>query len=269
LETIDLNDAGQATGTGILNRYPRTQIGIRWDNNVLTAVAYPFNMYNFVNGKAIAADGTVLFAADTYYFKHNGALDAGVLAPPPFTKMKAYDINYSLDVVGSVSKPVGEGYVSSAFVQRDGYQYDLSCIANFPAGWTNLIATSINNSGTIVGYGYYSGGKRYFMLTPGGSTRVGETEDRHQIPTEFRLFQNYPNPFNPTTTISYQIPHATDVQLEIFSLLGQRVRSLANGWQAAGSYEVRVDGTSLASGVYFYRLRAGQYIEKKKMLLLK
>jgi hypothetical protein len=88
-------------------------------------------------------------------------------------------------------------------------------------------------------------------------------------PLDFELSQNYPNPFNPTTTIRYGLPHKSAVQLRIFNTLGRQVGTLVQGEQEAGYHEVRLDGSGLASGVYFYRLQAGSFLQTRKLLLLK
>jgi hypothetical protein len=98
--------------------------------------------------------------------------------------------------------------------------------------------------------------------------------DGSQLPETFNLAQNYPNPFNPATTITYSVPERSHVTVDVFNVLGQRVRTLIDREQAAGSYTVTWDGaddrgTALATGVYLYRFRAGDYIETRKMLLMK
>ena len=94
------------------------------------------------------------------------------------------------------------------------------------------------------------------------------------LPDEFQLQQNYPNPFNPTTTIEFALPERGAVELIIYNTLGRKVRSLASGMYSAGSYTVSWDGTDnygrqVTSGVYYYRLRAGDVVQSRKMLLLK
>ena len=89
------------------------------------------------------------------------------------------------------------------------------------------------------------------------------------VPDEFSLAQNYPNPFNPSTTIRYELPERAIVSLKIYNVLGQEVATLVNEEEEPGSYQVRFDGKGLASGIYLYRLQAGDYFETKKLVLLK
>lgn len=92
---------------------------------------------------------------------------------------------------------------------------------------------------------------------------------RLQLPTVYVLNQNYPNPFNPTTAISYKLPAVSFVTLKVYDVLGREVVTLVNAKQSPGTYAVQFDGSKLASGVYFYRIKAGGYTAGKKMLLLK
>ena len=84
----------------------------------------------------------------------------------------------------------------------------------------------------------------------------------------FRLQQNYPNPFNPSTTINYQLPENSDVNLSIYNILGQKVVTLVSGKQTAGAHKVEWNASGLSSGVYFYHLKAGQQSKARKMILL-
>ena len=90
-----------------------------------------------------------------------------------------------------------------------------------------------------------------------------------QIPKVFSLSQNYPNPFNPTTTIKYSLPTDTKVVIKIYDILGKEVKTLVNDFKKAGFYQETFDGTNLASGVYFYHIEAGKFIQSKKMVLVK
>jgi len=104
--------------------------------------------------------------------------------------------------------------------------------------------------------------------TNGGVTFV-ETHGSSNVPRQFALGQNFPNPFNPSTTIRYGLPHKSQISLMVYSTLGQLVADLVQGEQEAGYHEVRFDASNLSSGVYFYRLRAGTYVQTRKLLLLR
>ncbi|GBD86988.1 hypothetical protein BMS3Abin03_00913 [bacterium BMS3Abin03] len=88
-------------------------------------------------------------------------------------------------------------------------------------------------------------------------------------PFTYKLEQNYPNPFNPTTTIYYEISGRQKVELKIFDMLGNEVATLVDGEKPAGRYEIKFDGSSLPSGVYFYQIKAGTFVNTKKMVLAK
>ncbi|WP_421775284.1 T9SS type A sorting domain-containing protein [Gracilimonas sp.] len=94
-------------------------------------------------------------------------------------------------------------------------------------------------------------------------------EMNDQVPTEFALKQNYPNPFNPTTTIGYDVPEATDVSIKVYDITGRLVSELVNGRKAAGSYEIKWNASQLATGLYIYRIKAGNYTAVRKLTLIK
>jgi len=83
------------------------------------------------------------------------------------------------------------------------------------------------------------------------------------------LEQNYPNPFNPSTSICYSLPNRSHVTLSVYNTLGQQVAQLVNEESESGYHEVQFNATNLASGIYFYRLQAGTFVETKRLLLLK
>jgi hypothetical protein len=89
------------------------------------------------------------------------------------------------------------------------------------------------------------------------------------VATEYRLDQNYPNPFNPSTTIAYQVGKTGNVRLAVYDLLGREVAVLVNERKNAGSYEARFDASTLATGLYLYRVTADGFVQAKKMLLVK
>jgi len=113
---------------------------------------------------------------------------------------------------------------------------------------------------------------------PKASDIITGINEQKIIPTEFKLEQNYPNPFNPTTVISYQLAVDSYVTLKVYDLLGREVSTLVNEYQPAGVHNSQFairnlpagrQGSQLSSGIYFYRLQAGNFIETKKMILLR
>jgi hypothetical protein len=98
---------------------------------------------------------------------------------------------------------------------------------------------------------------------------VSNEEQFVDQPEQFRLDQNYPNPFNPSTVISYNLPQASDVRLEVFNLLGQWVALLVSDRLQSGQHTVNFDAENLSSGIYIYRLQADGFTQTRKMLLVK
>ena len=124
-------------------------------------------------------------------------------------------------------------------------------------------ASAVGTAGTIIG------------TIPGGITSIEKSEIDNENPSEFLLNQNYPNPFNPSTTIHYKIPLLGEdergglVTLKIYDILGREIETLVNEQEEPGTYEVTWYASDQPSGVYFYRLTAGNYSETKKMILLR
>ena len=96
------------------------------------------------------------------------------------------------------------------------------------------------------------------------------TKTTNVLPISFSLSQNFPNPFNPVTTIKYALPKDVKVTIKVYDILGRLVTTLINNEnKKAGYYETKFDGSIYASGVYFYRIEAGDFIQSKKMVLVK
>ncbi len=124
---------------------------------------------------------------------------------------------------------------------------------------------------------------RLKQIDKDGSFSYSDVINVKVIPLQYMLFQNYPNPFNPTTKIKYSIPSsdletghpdksgqvAPSVQLKVYDILGRKVATLVNEEKASGNYEVTFDAKNLASGVYFYKIEAGDFTQSKKMIILR
>jgi len=207
----------------------------------------------------------------------NGMQDLGTLGGD---WSQAYDVTKTN--VGDVA--VGQSPDSSgqihAFIWKLGTMQDLNKIYTslLSNGSLLKIANAITPDGRyIVGTGTNAatGRSEAFLLDTEISTSV-ENSSFVNIPEEFNLLQNYPNPFNPSTTIKYSIPNVTlsgvegsRVQLKVYDIIGNEIATLVNEEKAPGVYSVTFDASKLSSGVYFYRLQAGSFIETKKMILLR
>lgn len=138
----------------------------------------------------------------------------------------------------------------------------LSC--SFPQGFDSVIIHYQSPPPTCQDYGviYIADNMR---VTPLNATSISENETSK----EFTLKQNYPNPFNPNTTINYSLAAKSFVILKVFDVQGREVATLVNGIEQPGYKSVNFNAGNFASGVYYYRLQAGNYIETKKLILLK
>ena len=157
--------------------------------------------------------------------------------------------------------------------------------ANAPAATNAVIAGShnwsgaaetANNENTLIVSGsrvanlYYQEFKaRYTDCGGTGSIVLGVQRQSDEVPSQFALMQNYPNPFNPATVIGYQVAAAGRISVIVFDVLGREIAQLVNEWAQPGTYSVRWNAQSVPSGVYFYRLRAGNTVITKKLLLQK
>jgi len=121
----------------------------------------------------------------------------------------------------------------------------------------------------VAGYTESFGAGNYdFYLVKLGAESSAEPNSL-SLPSHYSLHHNYPNPFNPSTRITYDLPTPSRVTLEIFDLLGRHLTTMVNGTQSAGTHSILFDGSFLPSGLYFYRLQAGDFIQTQKMVLLK
>ena len=134
-------------------------------------------------------------------------------------------------------------------------------------GWGRHPFYGPSNMGDTLGIDFYHITEIY---SPIQFEPLADVDERkNAAPAEFELSQNYPNPFNSSTIIKYDLPHQSQVTIEIYDILGRKITTLQNGTQPAGYHQALWRAEDVASGVYFYKLQAGEYSESKKMILVK
>lgn len=195
--------------------------------------------------------------------------DTTTVSPfPPSVSTSNVNESYAVDAYGTMTLP-GGATVPALRLRNDyrstsggDYTRTISYLFLTTSGTQISVSaadTSSPNTGVIPVNG--------ISFLNSGVTDVRQANNT--VPDNFTLSQNYPNPFNPTTLINYSIPSSQKVVLKVYDELGREVATLVNQDQAAGNYTAEFSATGLASGIYFYRLQAGSFIQMRKMILLK
>lgn len=153
---------------------------------------------------------------------------------------------------------------------KEGEGWMLATPLPTPVGSPHVELATIDSTDYIFVFGGYNNGylNTFYIGEIKNSVPVEEQEILPS-PSDYALSQNYPNPFNPITEIKYTLPHDSYVRLEVYSTLGQKVATLVDQRQTAGYKSLRWDASSLASGIYFYRISAADFTSTRKMVLLK
>jgi hypothetical protein len=179
----------------------------------------------------------------TYNMLYEGDFDASY--PPEYIDYSVYE--YDCALLDQVP-PFGTKYPIS---------YKIRAVdASLPTNKISVYSDSVFTTGITIDGG---------IPEEGGTDHLLNTN----IPKEFSLNQNYPNPFNPVTNIKYDLPKDVFVKIKIYDLLGREIKTLVNEFKQAGSYIVSFNGSEFASGVYFYRIQAGKFVQVKRMALIK
>ncbi len=215
--------------------------------------------------------------SQTLYFgaEENKSIQVGQYDMPPSPPVGAFDARFETAEGGSMvqthSAKVSEGVEFPVTIQSDAYPVTITWRANKGTalyelmdrvGGRMLAAKAMNGEGSII-------------ITNSSLTKFSvKLAWDGQLPKEFALSQNYPNPFNPTTSIKYALPKSSHVALRIHNLLGQEVRTLVEDFQEAGYRSAEWNATNnfgqtVGTGVYFYRMEAGEFVQTRKMLLLR
>ncbi len=209
----------------------------------------------------------ITVCGDSVWVTHSNKVLRSTDAGNTWESFKVFDYNsiiFSGCDIDFINSKIGyvSAYDSRVFKTIDGGETWES--ENYPKGLSNFAMDFVNEEvGWVFGY------PGIVLKRDPNFVSVDEPIYQSNNLNTFSLIQNYPNPFNPNTTIKYNIPIAGNVSLKIFDVLGKEITTLVNEEKSAGSYNVEFNASHLASGIYYYQLRAGDYVETKKMILLK
>ena len=179
------------------------------------------------------------------------------------TSGTTYNLNGVSFIDSNTGLAVGNGPNSTILKTTDGGAMwtQQTSVSSFDLN--DVSCTDINNATAVGLYG------TIIRTTNGGGATAVEEETGKKIPQYFVLSQNYPNPFNPVTMINYSVPRQSHVTITIFDALGRKSRTLVNEEKPAGHFQVEFNSLTLPSGIYFYHLKTAEFVQTRKMMLMK
>ncbi|MBK9097161.1 MAG: T9SS type A sorting domain-containing protein [bacterium] len=251
--------------------------------------------YNFSGGESLAltSDGKIIMSGTTpdsgpakfsvFRFLMNGDIDTTFgNAGRTDIQFSSHDVCYDMKMdkdgrillVGSseTSTRAGIARLNSDGTPDTTFSPDGKIILNLnnSSGSHHLTNCIALDNGDILAAGFdFASNSGDFMITRLTQNPTGVDDNFSDQPNNFVLYQNFPNPFNPTTKIRWQSPVGSHQTLKIYDVLGNEVAILVDEYLPAGSYETEFSGEQLSSGIYFYRIQAGQFVETKKMILIR
>src|ERR1035437_890487 len=239
-------------GTGGSGVFQSTDFGINW-NNVGSGLTGDV--------RALVTSGTSLFAGTN----GTGVWVNSELTPVELTSLSAFALQNNITIEWSTAT---ENNCSKFEIERTNQDADWKKISEINASGNSTTPKNYSYVDKKLHSGKYS--YRLKIIDYDGSFEFSKIIEAEAIsPDQFYLYQNYPNPFNPITTIEYSIPLAGHVSLKVFDVLGKEVASLVNEDKPSGCYSVEFDAGKLSSAFYIYELRSGNFVQTKKMILMK
>lgn len=223
--------------------------GIKWKLVQSPAASDLYGVFNSsIIYFAVGADGVILKSTNT-------GTSWMQLTSPTTEDLYGIWINYAYLICGkngTILKSTDAQH-NTWFRQTSPTTADLYAI--YTEGYSEYIAMGEN--GVVI------------RTTDGGGPPMAVTNISSEVPDRFSLGQNYPNPFNPATKITFDLPSSGNVELNVYDMLGREAANIINSHLGAGRYEADFDASNLPSGIYFYRITAGEFTQTKKMILVK
>ncbi len=251
--------AGTSGFSGVGGVRRSTDNGTSWTtvNSGLPAYSYVY---------ALAVSGTDLFAGIISYDENTSGVFLSTNMGESWSR-----VSTGLPAQSGALAVSGSAIFAGVGIPGDngGIFYSADNGASWTAVNTGLPASSFVSALAVSGSYLYAGTWTGTWKRPLTEMVTGVENFTTDVPTQFQLEQNYPNPFNPTTTIAYQLPTAGTVSLAVYDVLGREVARLVNEMKQPGSYNALWDASSFPSGMYFYRLVAGGFVQTKRLVILK
>jgi len=236
--------------------YSSTNNGDTWEIRQLPSPASDTGCFHYLNGELYAGDMGLYSSTDlgdTWQLKYGVTFD---------TLGQVVDAKIFKDISSYQNVLIASVATFSILISYDGGNNWSDFNDGLFTDWT-FPALAINPP-YIWALRDFMGNAYYRPLA-----NITGVENNNELPSGYSLHQNYPNPFNPSTIIKYSIPQSSNVIIRVFDIVGNEIETLVNEEQPIGTYEINWHAQNLPSGVYFYQLSAGNYLETKKMSLLK
>ena len=233
--------------------YRTTNGGNDWIENrvIIKGSQYNFNKVSFINDSVGFVGGEIVFKTTNF------GLSWDSVGSVPYGFEQSYCIEFADEHTGYSGGTAGTLFKTTdgggSWMQYNGPEFGQGFYRSIYA-YNDSVIWAVGNAKII-------------FTENGGLTKVQQLS--LFAPDEFRLYQNYPNPFNPSTNIKFEMPKSGKAELKVFDAGGREVSVLLNENLSAGSYEYTFDAAGLPSGIYFYRLRTGEFVASGKMLLIK
>ncbi len=246
-------------------QWPSSAEGANFSNNRSTYA-------NLFNGSTAVA--STFGGSDPYALTTTNVQTAGTTVYNIGLNLAALPVELTLFSAEAVAAGIQLSWQTATGVNNYGFEIERK---SWNSNWEKIgFVKGVGNSNTVNGYNFFdkvASGKYSYRLKQidvnGAYKYSNKIQATANIPNKFNLNQNYPNPFNPSTSIKFELPEASFVNLTIYNVLGAEVATLVNEKLEPGTYTKNFNASKLTSGIYFYRLTAGNIVITKKMSILK
>jgi hypothetical protein len=238
-------------GTNNTRVYASTNLGLNWTSGTTTGQtnSYALNFNNATIGINVGTIAQITTNGGSSWTTTSGTVPGtGNMLGAEGYGTSTFWIGRGAGIFMTTNSGDNWAAVPGITVSGSVYAMDFALVSGCPTGW------AVTSTGHI-----------YAMKIITGVSG----DPANNLPKDYILSQNYPNPFNPSTMISFSLPKANNVKLAVYDLLGREVATLVNEFTTAGNHTIEFNASNLSSGVYLYKIQAGDFTDTKKMVLIK